>query len=221
MTDDGGPDPILEFLKHTHPGLPPEPEGHERRYFDAARASVLNYGAGVDIVEKLAFLRIVGTPDELEREYEELGKAFQVVDGIVRDRRRAGYLRVRFFSEVAYGEKMDAPDAHGVDLLEGIEQLGDYLYAAQEEAKRIVAALEDDGFVYEDGMLKVTGTGGRRRHVVSDLIGRVWEWVREPGDSMYSADVRDRVRGALSSVFPPEILTDDRIKSAIQNHQRR
>jgi len=215
-------DAVDDFVREVEPGRAArDSTGHE--YDERARAQVLNCGIGCSAPEHVAFLRVVGTPDALAAEHELAAKALHALDSIVRDRRNRGYARPRFFSE-EYGEAVDidTPDGSGFELLDRLYELCHYLDAALLEARRAVDLLEDQGFEYREGRLYVSGTGGRARQVLREVVGRTWEWVRDPDDPMYSREVLDRVRAALSGVFPAELLPDDAsLKRAIQYSRER
>lgn len=143
-------------------------------------------------LEAGAFFRLFGTSDQLQ-------DAIEALDGA-----RISTARLRWW--------MDAADAYET-LLEG------------------------DGMFYnaEADALKVR-TEGRPWFLVSVAVGQVWERYAQQADNghrvyqgthLEDADrVPDedsllvgRVRATLSKYFPPHLLTEDRIKSAIRNHR--
>jgi hypothetical protein len=212
-------DPLdMIFRYHTQPG-----DTERGNYWETARAFASIYGAGTyDIVEQLAFLRVVGTPETLKEERERVLYALNVVERAVRDQQQRGHLRPGFYS-YEYGEYFDAPETSGLDMVEGLRELGRYLEAAYLESRRIMESLEADGFTYNEnkGRLEVKPEGrGSRRKVVSEVVARLHERHRDD-DEWYSKGRYARFRSTLSEVFPEDLLTDDAIKSAIQYQERR
>jgi hypothetical protein len=211
----------LDFLldHHSEPGRPdedreddPEDSDGDRgwSYRDHARASVLNYGPGADVFEHVAFLRVVGTADEIRDRLERLRDIGAEIDAIARSPDDLK-LRPRFDNRPRW---IDPEEAYG-EIMDGLQDYTEYLTEALEAAQLAERWLEDAGFRYDDGKLGITGTGGRPRQVVREAISRTADRLH-PSGPRYDAKFYSRVRGALLSVFPRELLTDEDIRRGIE-----
>lgn len=222
------PDPLDLVLDwHTGTGDPSGAnEDRDREYWNRARAFVRTYGRGQDVVERLAFLRVVGTPEELTERLDKLEAALAAVSDVVYGPDLG--VRPGFFSELEYGENLDAPEEVGPAVLDGLRELARYVHGARAESEAVVQALERDGFTYnaDEDRLELRSDGpGRPAKAVSEVVARVYRRIRpryreETSDDRHTPrPLLARIRAALSPAFPSELLEDDALRSALQSRK--
>lgn len=211
---------LQDFLRRREPGRASEDGEGRDPHLERIRVSARTYGIGSDLFERVAFLRYVGTPDELGEKRDAALEALRLVEGLMwgPDSR----LLPHFPGDDAVGNRITRPESDGPEILDSLSGLARYLDGARVEAERALDTLRAEGFDYRDGKLVVTDTGGRPRQVVKDVVAATWKRIRpeyreETGDDSFASKaLLARVRSELTPVFPTDLLTDTRLKSAIQ-----
>lgn len=212
-------DPLDVVLRHH--SVSPEAgssDGEGDPYRWRARASVSMYGSGAGVVEHLAFLRVVGTPEEITARLRGLEEARRAV--------------IQTLYNPEFGPRPPVAGLHqrydpveeATNAESALVELIEYTRELREEARSVVEGLERDGFVYvsDDDQLKVdTGGDGANPKAVREVIGRLHNRWREQGkDWGYDRDYTSKIRSALSAAFPAELLSHSRIKSVIQSREK-
>lgn len=178
-----------------------EPDYRRHRREIASRFADNPSGEPPETPEELqAFLRQVGSPEEIEARAQDLLR----VSGTFHEAAARGGFSA--------GEEAQISDA--------LTRLGHRLDELRDLAEWAVDELEDRGMRYADDRERVETASGRQ--LLSVAVERVFPEAQEAhGGWDYSQDFLERLRSRLEGDFSPDELTDGRLKSALQYLQRR
>jgi hypothetical protein len=179
------------------------------RHAKLATRGIADHGrAGAATADEcLGFLRIVGTPGQLEQRMQQVCAILRLVDGAL------------------------LPDEDAARVHEALGLLGRRMEDLYDHAAGwVVPTLQSFGWRYDEATGKLieerpgSAAGGPTRRGRPGLYssGKVAElcraWGLKPGGTGNTQLLRSRVRAALAHQLPPDLLTDDAVKHAINDY---